>query len=166
MHPRPADTLLAAGPIPRPELLVFAWGNPSRGDDALGPIFLERLQALAMPQVECLTDFQLQVEHALDLRGRSRILLVDASVTATGPFTVSALSPARDPSYSSHALSPRALLQAYVDLEGQAPPPTWQLAIRGASFELGEGLSPAGRRHLEQALSWAIPWLQQTIAVS
>ena len=55
--------------------LVFAWGNPSRGDDALGPLFAEAVQAMNLPQVECLTDFQLQVEHTLDLVGRQRICL-------------------------------------------------------------------------------------------
>jgi hypothetical protein len=49
-----------------PPILVFAWGNPSRGDDALGPLFAERIEALGLPGVECLTDFQLQVEHALE----------------------------------------------------------------------------------------------------
>ncbi|MBL8482901.1 MAG: Ni/Fe hydrogenase, partial [Rhodocyclaceae bacterium] len=44
---------------------MFAWGNPGRGDDALGPLFAERIEALDLPGVECLTDFQLQVEHAL-----------------------------------------------------------------------------------------------------
>ena len=28
-------------------LLVFGWGNRSRGDDALGPLFVERLQLMA-----------------------------------------------------------------------------------------------------------------------
>ena len=24
--------------------LIFGWGNPSRGDDALGPLFVEQMQ--------------------------------------------------------------------------------------------------------------------------
>ena len=49
--------------------LVFAWGNPSRGDDALGPALVERLEAArpAHPEwgeLALLTDFQLQPEHA------------------------------------------------------------------------------------------------------
>ena len=56
-------------PHPAPRL-VIGIGNPSRGDDAIGPLAVERLEALALPGVELLTDFQLQVEHALDLIGR------------------------------------------------------------------------------------------------
>ncbi len=144
--------------------LVFAWGNPSRGDDALGPCFIERLAALAAdhpewPNFEALTDFQLQIEHALDLAGRARILLVDACITCNPPFSVSAVAPARDASISTHYLSAQALLQVYLDLTGSPPPPTQLLAIRGERFELGEALSGAAATHLDAALAWAARWL-------
>ena len=144
--------------------LVFAWGNPSRGDDALGPLFIERLQTLCADHpggddCECLTDFQLQIEHALDLRGRRRVLFVDASVECAAPFSVSDIGAARDQSISTHALSPRAVLQVYADVEGHAPPPAQLLAIRGERFELGEGLSPAAAQHLDAALAWTMAWL-------
>jgi hypothetical protein len=68
-------------------VLVFAYGNPSRGDDALGPLLIERLEerqrAGALTRVDLLTDFQLQVEHALDLRGRERVIFAEAA--ASGP---------------------------------------------------------------------------------
>lgn len=141
-------------------ILVFGWGNPSRGDDALGPLFVERIQALNLPGVECLTDFQLQVEHALDLRGRRRVLFVDASVNAAAPFELTRLSPARDKTFSSHAMSPAAVLQTYLDVEGEEPPESWLLAIRGEAFELGEGLSFASTRYLEQALTHSLSLLR------
>jgi hydrogenase maturation protease len=155
--------------LPRPDvarlpapLLVFGWGNPSRGDDALGPLFVERLQQRlgAAAGVECLTDFQLQVEHALDLAGRQRVLLVDASLGAAAPFEVSAVRPSRDAtSFATHAVSPQALLQVFVELNGHAPPPTTLLAIRAQSFELGEPPGDAARRHLDAALRWALDWI-------
>lgn len=148
----------------RAPLLVFGWGNPSRGDDALGPLFVERLQrdCGGDPRIEWLTDFQPQVEHALDLAGRERVLLVDASVVADAPFAVTHPRPRRDASFGSHAISPSALLQAYVDLhDGAAPPPTTLLAIRGAAFELGEALGDDARRHLGTALAWAQGWLRE-----
>ncbi len=131
-------------------LLIFAYGNPSRGDDALGPLLLERLAALNLPGVELLTDFQLQVEHALDLQGRERVLFIDASVSCPPPYLFTRLQPQQDASYTSHAMSPAALLQACLDLHGSAPP-AWLLAVRGDNFELGEELSAGARRNLEQA---------------
>jgi hydrogenase maturation protease len=146
----------AAAPV-----LVFAWGNPSRGDDALGPLFSEAIEALRLPGVECLTDFQLQVEHALDLRGRRCVLFVDA---ATGlrpdePFRVSRLGPRRDASLTTHAVSPETLLQVFLELDRRAPPPAWLLRIGGERWELGEALSVTAAGHLDHAVAWAARWL-------
>jgi hydrogenase maturation protease len=139
--------------------LVFGWGNPSRGDDALGPLFVDRIGAMALPGVECLTDFQLQVEHALDLVGRRRILFVDASLAAEPPFTFAPIGPGVDASFSTHAMSPQSVLAVYRDVVGNEPPPAWLLAIRGDRFELGEGLTPAADARLRQAVAWTASWL-------
>ena len=142
-------------------ILVFGWGNPSRGDDALGPLFIDRIAALQLPGVECLTDFQLQVEHALDLENRKRILFIDASIDATAPFAVTVLEAARDASFTTHAMTPEAVMHVYVELHDEAPPPCTLLAIRGERFELGEEVSPAAASHLDAALSWAKAWLAE-----
>ena len=142
-------------------ILVFGWGNPSRGDDALGPLFIDRITALQLPGVECLTDFQLQVEHALDLENRKRILFIDASIDATAPFAVTVLEAARDASFTTHAMTPEAVMHVYVELHDEAPPPCTLLAIRGERFELGEPISPAAATHLDAALAWANTWLAE-----
>lgn len=147
-----------------PPLLVLAWGNPSRGDDALGPLLAERLQAHAqvagwVDRVEVLTDFQLQVEHALDLVGRERILFVDAALDLAQPFTVRPLQPARGGGIGSHALAPEAVLQVYQDLHGCAPPPATLLAVRASAFELGAAPSAKALADLAQAVAWACRWL-------
>jgi hydrogenase maturation protease len=134
-------------------ILIIGIGNPSRGDDALGPLLIERLEALQLPDVELITDFQLQVEFALDLQGRQRVIFVDASLDALPPFTFNPVSAAEDTSYSSHALSPSAVLHAYQKLFG-APPPAFVLAIRGTTFELGEDLSDEAAAHLQAAVAW------------
>lgn len=144
--------------------LVFGWGNPSRGDDALGPLFVTRCQALAArhPEwggIECQTDFQLQVEHALDLQGRERVLFVDASRDCPAPFEVTSPAPSRDTSFTSHAMTPQAVLQVYLELElDAAAPPCRLLAIRGDDFELGQDLSSAAQANLDAALAWATNW--------
>ena len=142
-------------------ILVFGWGNPSRGDDALGPLFIDHIAALQLPGVECLPDFQLQVEHALDLENRKRILFIDASIDATAPFAVTVLEAARDASFTTHAMTPEAVMHVYVELHDEAPPPCTLLAIRGERFELGEPISPAAATHLDAALAWAHTWLAE-----
>jgi hydrogenase maturation protease len=143
-------------------ILIFGWGNPSRGDDALGPLFVERIEACGLPQVECLTDFQLQVEHALDLEGRELVLFVDASSDVAAPFAIHRIEPARDATISTHAVSPAAVMQVFVDLHDDAPPPCYLLAIHAERFELGEKLSTAAQGHLEAALDRVEKWLSNT----
>lgn len=132
-------------------VLVLAAGNPSRGDDALGPALAARLEAAALPGVEVLVDFQLQVEHALDLAGRQRVIFVDAALDAMPPFELRPVVPGRDASHTSHALSPAAVLETFERITGAPAPEAQVLAVRGEAFEFGEPLSPAACAHLEAA---------------
>jgi len=56
-------------------------------------------------------------------------------------------------------MSPAALLQVYADMEGQAPPPAWLLAIPGDSWELGDAPSAHAQERLTHAVQWAATWL-------
>lgn len=139
-----------------PELLVLGWGNPSRGDDALGPLLCERLEAWlpASPvagRVEVVQDFQLQVEHALDLAGRRLVLFIDAAVDVAAPFRFAPPPAAVGAPVASHALLPEQVLGVYAQIHGRPPPPAWVLAVAGGEFTLGEGLSSLAAANLEAA---------------
>lgn len=139
--------------------LVIAIGNPSRGDDALGPLAAERIEAMKLPGVEVLVDFQLQVEHALDLMGRSRVLFVDASASLAEPFALTPVEPRCDASFTSHALAPSAVLFNYQQLIG-TPPPSCVLAIRGEAFRLGGAIGARAAAALDAAMLAARSWLE------
>ena len=134
-------------------ILLFGYGNLGRGDDALGVLLQEAIAALQLPRVECLTDMQLQVENIADLVGRERILFVDADVSCAAPYLLEKLTAQQDDSYTSHALTPAALLHAFRQVYGMDAPPTQVLHIRGYAFELGDDLSLKARENLAQALS-------------
>jgi hydrogenase maturation protease len=139
-----------------PGILVFGYGNPGRGDDALGPEFVARLQhegTDAAGDAECLTDMQLQVEHVTDLCGRRLLLFVDADATCQSPFRLSRIYAEKDGSYTSHAMTPGALLYAYRQVYGTQAPPAFLLCIRGHGFELGDSLSGEAAANLEAALA-------------
>lgn len=165
------------------DLLVFAYGNPSRGDDAVGPLLLEHLEKRTRNagayRIELIGDFQLQVEHALDLKGRDLVLFVDASVASPAPFDFSEIEPRRDNSYTSHAMTPQSVLDVYGKILRSQPPPSFLLSIRGESFELGASLSSAAREHLDAACtfvdrllaspqpdSWRLACDESTVAAS
>jgi hydrogenase maturation protease len=143
-------------------VLVLAVGNPSRGDDALGPLLGGRLEdwlsTAGIAGIEVLTDIQLNVEHALDFEDRRRALIVDAAAAGEGPFAFGPLRPARDASYSSHSVSPQAVLQIYRDLKLPHPPQTDLLAVRGFAFELGAPLSGEAEQNLEEAWAFLQSW--------
>lgn len=144
-------------------VLVFGYGNLSRGDDALGPLLLEYVETHCdLENVQILSDFQLQIEHALDLENRVLVLFVDASVSCEGLFDFSLLEPDRDKSYTTHAMSPAAVLDVYQSIKKQAPPPCFLLTIKAEKLELGEGLSTQAEHNLEQACLFAETLLQNT----
>jgi hydrogenase maturation protease len=141
--------------MPKP-VLLFGYGNLSRGDDALGPLLLEYAETHCdLDAVEILSDFQLQIEHALDLENRDVVLFVDASVTCVDAYDFTVLEPVRDKSYTTHAMSPAAVLDVYQEIKKQTPPPCFLLSIKGEKFELGEGLSVNAEQHLAQACQFA-----------
>jgi len=152
-----------------PRILVLGYGNPSRGDDALGPALLDRLERIQTQRpgweaLETLTDFQLQIEHSLDLDHREQVLFVDASLSGAAPFEFVRLQARRDDSYTSHAMSPSALLSVYREIRKTAPPPAHLLAIRGERFALGEAMSPAASDHLEAAERFVVDWLERCLS--
>jgi hydrogenase maturation protease len=158
----------ALAPQDRAPWLLLAWGNDSRGDDALGPRLAEALAGegwAADPRVEILVEMQLQVEHVLDLAGRAGVLMVDASHA----LTEARLRPLRaepDANLFSHALRPEALLQAYRQVLSSEPPPAWLLELPAAQTELGTGLGEAARRSLARGLDLARDWLRQRPGVA
>ncbi|MEA3410913.1 MAG: hydrogenase maturation protease [Pseudomonadota bacterium] len=143
----------AAGAAP---VLLIGIGNPSRGDDAIGPLAIERLEKLGLPETELLTDFQLQVEHALDLVGRREIVFIDAAASGTEPFSFGPVAPAVDASATTHALSPAAVLDAFLRVSEATLPVAYVLAVRGYDFELGTPLSDTAAENLEAALQMLI----------
>lgn len=146
--------------MPAP-LLVIAIGNESRGDDALGPLLLRRLQQeFSGEAIEFIEEFQLQVENSLDLQRRTLVLFLDAGKNTPSPFAFYPAKPRRMEGHTSHAIAPEELLGVYAAVTGETPPPAYVLCVAGESFELGEPLSEPATRHLETATGFAMQLLK------
>jgi len=145
-------------------VVLIGYGNPSRGDDALGPALLACAQVWLAEHpavdVRLVEDFQLQVEHGLDVAESDLALFIDADVLGPAPFSLRRVFAARDSTYSTHELSPEAVLHVAQQVTGRAAPPAWLFGVRGVKFVLGETLSAAAAGHLEAA--WVE--LQQLLA--
>ncbi len=148
------------GPPRRPRIVVFGWGNTSRGDDGLGPLLLQKIEDLGLAHVVTIEDFQLQLEHALDLKGADLALFVDASVVAPAPFSFVETGPRLGLTHTSHAMAPEAVLDVYSRVMGETPPPAFVLGMRGEGFELGSGLGATARDHLDAAFAFLRPLVE------
>jgi len=154
-------------------VLILAVGNPSRGDDALGPLLATRLQewlglqhADLQRDVEVITDQQLLVEHVLDLQDRACVLFIDATAQGEAAVSLVAVTPlARPVPVSTHSSSPTQLLSLYQQLLHAAPPPAHLLTLRGHGFELGAPLSEAAQATVPQAWSCLQAWLSDARAI-
>ena len=148
----------------RAATLIIGYGNPSRGDDALGPAAIDAIERLVgeHPEwggIEVVTDFQLQIEFVTDLAGRERIVFIDAAARGAEPFAFGPLVAKEDASISTHALSPASLLTVYRSFHGADAPPCFLLGIMGYDFDLGVPLSAGARRNLAAALAMLEQWL-------
>ena len=140
-------------------VLIFTYGNPSRGDDALGPAMFDLLEQYRQETdkrdgVALLTDYQLQIEHAVDLEQRECVLFIDASVSCSAPYTFHELQPQLDDSYTTHAMSPAAVMAVYRQINHKEPPPSYLLTIRGYEFALGQAMTEQAGNNLQQGFKF------------
>ena len=144
-----------------PPLLVLAIGNPSRGDDAVGPLLGERLTTWLSQQspelasqVDVIVEQQLMVEHLLDMQGRQHILFIDAAASGVKGHHLAPVTLLPAPQLPGHACQPGELLGLFLSTLNADPPSATLMAVEGHQFELGQPLSEFTKNHAEAA--WRI----------
>jgi hydrogenase maturation protease len=150
----------------RAPTLIIGYGNPSRGDDALGPTAIAALERRMVRHerpsaIEYLTDFQLQIEFVTDLADRERIVFIDAAASGEEPFSFAPLAAQEGEPIATHALSPGSLLTVFKHYHRREPPPCFLLAVHGYVFELGAPLSLRAQSNLDAALTMLECWIDQ-----
>jgi hydrogenase maturation protease len=144
----------AAPPRRGPRILIIGYGNPGRGDDGLGPAFASRVETLGLPGVQVESDYQLAIEHAHLAAQHDVVVFADAAadIDDGSQFYLRPLEPAPAVRYSSHSISPQAVLHLAAQCFG-AHPVGWLLGIRPTDLEsFGEGLTPEAEGNLSAAL--------------
>ncbi len=140
-------------------LLVLGFGNPGRQDDGLGPAIADGLARHGWPEVTVETDYQLNIEHGAMIADHDAVLFVDASVSAKEPFEVQSIHPAPEITFTTHSLSPHAVLAVAEDHFG-ARPKAWLMGVRGYAFEFAEGLEAQARENYGKAMTFAEALIQ------
>ena len=134
---------------------LFIWGNPSRGDDAIGPVLHQMLaqfiMQLSLTNIQLIEDMQLQPEHCCDIREGACIVFIDASFQGDTAYQVQAVNHQEQLGYCTHALSPGALMSLYQQIQSKPCPPAFLLSVRGYHFALGAPLSKAAQANIKAA---------------
>jgi len=141
-------------------VLLIGYGNPGRRDDGLGPAFAEAVERLAIPGLAVDAAYQLGIEDAADVAAHEVVLFADADASGPEPWSLRPLEPARETGFTTHSVSPAAVLGLARDLFG-ARTRGWLLGIRGYEFEeFGEGLTSRAASNLAAALERLAPALR------
>ena len=137
--------------------LLIGYGNPGRLDDGLGPVLAERIAAMNLDGLDVEIDYQLNIEHAEQLKDYKVVIFVDADTAGAGPFWVKKIGPQADHVvYTSHAMKPESVLAVGRDLF-DAQTEAFLVGIRGYDFnEYEEKLSLLAQKNLDKALAYVV----------
>lgn len=120
--------------------LVIAFGNPLRGDDAVGWHAAAALESLGSDAC-VLVRQQLAPELAVELARAEVVVFLDAQTGGEpGRISVASLQPASSLQPLSHACNPVQLLGIALALYGKCPRATL-LTVNGSRFEFADRLS-------------------------
>ncbi|MFO7974291.1 MAG: hydrogenase maturation protease [Candidatus Hydrogenedentota bacterium] len=133
-------------------VLILGYGNPGRQDDGLGPALVETVEKWGLPNVTAEAPYQLNIEDAVTMAEHDFVVFVDAGVEVPEPYSLKRVKPVREIAFSTHSVSPEAVLALCED-HFHAKPEAYVLAVRGYAFEFEEGLSPKAQDNLTSALA-------------
>jgi len=133
-------------------VLVIAWGNPLREDDAVAWHVLEGLRTLrprpSLPALHLRHAHQLTPEMAECISRAAGVVFVDARRDGTpGEVRCEEVAPTAGQNPLAHSLSPRALLLYAEQLYGRAPR---AVVLRPSSARRRSGREPRPKRRPAQ----------------
>jgi hydrogenase maturation protease len=132
--------------------LVIGYGNPLRGDDAVGQHVASAVADWGLPMVTALAVHQLTPELAAPLAVARLAVFVDARPVGEGEgCLVQRLEPACTRVTIGHDGHPRSLLALARAAYGHHPR-SWLVTIPATNFALGSDVSPTARGGMEDAL--------------
>lgn len=131
-------------------LLFYGIGNVGRQDDGLGIRLIENLESVATSEnIQFQSNYQLNVEDALDISTFDVVIFVDATVEpqAIAPFDLREIKPAAEIAFSTHAMSLEGILALSDQFYGKVPR-AFVLTLPGYHWEIIDELSPEAHINL------------------
>lgn len=138
--------------------LIIGCGNLLRGDDSVGPVLIRRMWEMGLPEgVFCADGGTAGMDVAFQMRGKDRVVIVDAARTGAEPGAIFKVPGAElenlPPLTDIHTHNFRwdnALAFGRWLLKDEYPSEITVYLIEGESFEFGETLSPVVKSAMEK----------------
>jgi hydrogenase maturation protease len=150
-------------------ILIYGFGNPGRQDDALGLLLAEFAGLWAeQMQIENLTtdqNYQLNIEDAERIAESDLVIFCDASLDVADSFKLETVIPSLQTEFTMHQVSPSFVLGLCQEVFNKFPV-TYQLHIKGYSWEFMEEMSPDAKNNLEKAKEFLGKFLLTKIGFS
>jgi hydrogenase maturation protease len=141
---------------------VYGYGNPGRRDDGLGMAAIAEIAAGDYDKdlVALDSNYQLNVEDALELARYEIVCFVDASYAPCAPFRFYPLRPDAKIGFTTHAMSPGSVVALSKQLYN-AHTRAYMIEIQGYEWAMREGLSTSARENLDKAIQFLAPLLRR-----
>ena len=137
------------------KILLYGYGNPGRQDDGLGNAFINDIEEWVKKQglegFSFDSNYQLNIEDALEISNYDLVVFVDASVEEIEDFCISKVDASTKVTFTTHAASPGYVVGLCKKMYNKAPV-TLLLHIKGYEWKLDEGLTEKAKQNLEKAI--------------
>jgi hydrogenase maturation protease len=137
------------------KILLYGYGNPGRQDDGLGNAFINDIEEWVKKQglegFSFDSNYQLNIEDALEISNYDLVIFVDASVEEIEDFCISKVDASTKVTFTTHAASPGYVVGLCKKMYNKAPV-TLLLHIKGYEWKLDEGLTEKAKQNLEKAI--------------
>ncbi len=136
------------------KILIIGIGNCGRADDALGWVFIDRINENLPANIDCEYKYQLQIEDAELISHYDVVYFVDAHKEQfDNGFICGEGYPVATHSFTTHELDPKTVLYLAKNIYDKLPK-SYLLGISGLNFELKIGLSDEANVNLSSALDF------------
>lgn len=133
----------------QPSVIVIGYGNPLRGDDAVGYQVAQKLANWKLKHVSVLAVHQLTPELAATVVKYDEVIFVDAAHEKK--MSLRLIMPKGIVEANTHTCSPQGLL-ALANTLYERSPRGWWLTIPTMQYDLGTPLSVLAQEGMEDAL--------------
>ncbi len=139
------------------KILIYGYGNPGRQDDALANELVKSMEKWIAEQnlldVDCDSNYQLNIEDAELISHYDTVFFVDASVEPIEDVEITEVKPSdAKVEFTMHAVSPAYVLDLCQKLYSKTPT-TYLVHIKGYEWDFMMPISEKARRNLQKAFS-------------